>query len=76
MQEALSDLNKRVTEAVARYWLTRKKQADRQSQSGRTDQGMRSSVTGGAQMNGFIDLFTDLIVRAVSAKISSFTPDS
>jgi len=32
--------------------------------SGRSDQGARGSVTGGAQMNGFIGLITELIVEA------------
>jgi len=33
-------------------------------QSGKADQGLRSAVTGGAQMDGFVDLFADLIVEA------------
>jgi len=31
---------------------------------GKADQGLRSAVTGGAQMDGFVDLFTDLIADA------------
>ena len=47
--------------AVAHYWKTRAGQRDKQRQTGKADQGLRSAVTGGAQMDGFIDLFTKLI---------------
>jgi hypothetical protein len=50
--------------AVAHYWQTRAAQRRRQEESGKADQGSRSAVTGGAQMDGFIDLFTELITRA------------
>ena len=43
------------------YWATRTAQQQKQQQSGRADQGLRSAVTGGAQMDGFIELFADLI---------------
>ena len=39
----------------------RSTQALKQQQGGRVDHGARSAVTGGAQMNGFIDLFARLI---------------
>ena len=60
----LDDLTRRTGAAVAHYWNTRTGQRDRQLQTGNADQGLRSAVTGGAQMDGFIDLFTELIVRA------------
>jgi hypothetical protein len=41
--------------AVAHYWETRTAQRRRQEESGRADQGFRSAVTGGAQMDSFID---------------------
>jgi hypothetical protein len=50
--------------AVAHYWQTRAAQRRRQEESGKADHGSRSAVTGGAQMDGFIDLFTELITRA------------
>src|SRR5208337_3626747 len=50
-----------VGRAVAHYWETRATQRDKQKQTGKADQGLRSAVTGGAQMDGFIDLFTELI---------------
>jgi hypothetical protein len=55
------DLDARVLAAVRHFWATRSAQAGKQKQGGRTDQGARSAVTGGAQMDGFIDLFARLI---------------
>lgn len=63
-EETLRGLADRTGRAVAHYWNTRLGQRDRQIQTGKADQGFRSAVTGGAQMDGFIDLFTELIVAA------------
>lgn len=60
----LRDLSARTAKAVAHYWGTRTGQRNRQRQTGKADQGLRSAVTGGAQMDGFIDLFTDLVTAA------------
>ncbi len=54
----------RTAKAVAHYWQTRAAQRKKQEAGGKADQGFRSAVTGGAQMDGFIDLFTDLITQA------------
>jgi len=62
--DILRDLPAHTGRAVARYWKTRTGQQDRQRATGKADQGLRSAVTGGAQMDGFIDLFTDLITAA------------
>ncbi|MDP8274828.1 MAG: PaeR7I family type II restriction endonuclease [Candidatus Euphemobacter frigidus] len=51
----------RVGKAVAGYWLTRDSQTKRQKKSGRLDQGARGAVTGGAQMDGFISLLTEIL---------------
>lgn len=59
-----SDLQQRIARAIAHYWGTRLRQSRRQQASGQRDQGARGAVTGGAQMNGFIDLFTELLVEA------------
>ena len=53
-----------VAKAVAHYWQTRAAQRNKQETGGRADQGLRSAVTGGAQMDGFIDLFTELVTQA------------
>lgn len=63
-EDILSELPSRTGSAVAHYWKTRAGQRGKQRRIGKTDQGLRSAVTGGAQMDGFIDLFTDLIVAA------------
>ena len=55
------DLDARVQAAVRHFWDTRSTQARKQRESGSVDQGARSAVTGGAQMDGFIDLFARLI---------------
>jgi hypothetical protein len=62
--ETLKDLADRTTKAVALYWQTRSAQRQKQEQTGKADQGLRSAVTGGAQMDGFIDLFSWLIIQA------------
>jgi hypothetical protein len=52
------------SKAVAHYWQTRAAQRKKQEAGGKADQGLRSAVTGGAQMDGFIDLFTTLVTQA------------
>lgn len=64
MAKTLENLDKRLRDAVASYWQTRQKQQSRQSGAGRADQGARSAVTGGAQMDGFVQLITDIILDA------------
>ncbi|HRT09536.1 MAG TPA: PaeR7I family type II restriction endonuclease [Candidatus Paceibacterota bacterium] len=60
----LSDLPRHVGEAVRFYWETRAKQLAKQTGSGPKDQGLRSAVTGGAQMGGFVELLTRLVIEA------------
>jgi Restriction endonuclease XhoI len=60
----LSRLPKFVSAAVKFYWTTRTSQSAKQKSLGGIDQGLRSAVTGGAQMNGFIELITKLITEA------------
>ncbi len=64
MHKILNDIEKHVAQAVSHYWLTRKSQKEKQKNRGVSDAGLRSAVTGGAQMDGFIALFKDLIVDA------------
>jgi hypothetical protein len=59
--KVLAGLDTKVAEAVRTFWATRDRQARRQGAGGRKDQGARSAVTGGAQMDGFIELFSELI---------------
>jgi hypothetical protein len=60
----LSELPKYTREAVRLYWETRAKQLQKQRETGGSDQGLRSAVTGGAQMDGFIELLTKLAIEA------------
>jgi hypothetical protein len=62
--EITKNMTERTAKAVAHYWQTRATQRKRQEASGRADQGLRSAVTGGAQMDGFIVLFTELVTQA------------
>lgn len=64
MNDRFKNLQKRIVDAVSHYWKTRRSQTNRQSISGRADQGARSAVTGGAQMDGFIQLINELVTDA------------
>lgn len=56
------DLEARLQAAIRYFWATRETQARMQgSLSGSKDAGARAAVTGGAQMNGFIDLLRELL---------------
>src|SRR5690242_9630500 len=57
-------LRRRVAKAITAYWSTRQSQSAKQGASGQRDQGARSAVTGGAQMDGLIALLQALIVEA------------
>ncbi len=61
-------LSDRLSKAVAKYWHTRKSQSAKQSTTGRSDRGARSAVTGGAHMDGFVDLLAELMVEAGASK--------
>ena len=63
-QENVLHVDGETAKAVAHYWKTRATQRNKQEVGGRADHGFRSAVTGGAQMDGFIDLFTELITQA------------
>jgi len=54
-------MHERVSRAVTHFWLTRKSQ---KAKGSRKDQGTRSAVTGGAQMDGFIMLIASIIEEA------------
>lgn len=64
MLKIIENLENHIGKAVAHYWQTRKAQREKQKKRGISDAGLRSAVTGGAQMDGFIRLFTELIVDA------------
>ena len=64
MARIIDNLENHISKAVTHYWLTRKSQKEKQQNKGITDAGLRSAVTGGAQMDGFIRLFSEIIVEA------------
>ncbi len=61
---SINSLHNHVSRAVAHYWETRQTQAKQQEISGKADRGARSAVTGGAQMDGFIQLLSQLVIEA------------
>ena len=63
-------------EAVIRFWTTRANQSAQQKTRGQSDQGSRSAVTGGHQMDGFIDLISSLVVDAGVNRNCIFTNSS
>lgn len=61
MRDYRDDLSK----AITHFWNTRERQSKRQgSATDRRDQGARSSVTGGKQLDGFVELIHDIAVEA------------
>ncbi len=59
----LADYDTKARSAVRKFWTRRNKAAKKQRAGGKVDQGERSAVTAGGNMNGFIDLVID-VVRA------------
>ncbi|MEW6200155.1 MAG: PaeR7I family type II restriction endonuclease [Planctomycetota bacterium] len=58
----MTDLSRRLEVAVREFWQTRQSQSERQgSTTGTRDTGARAAVTGGAQMNGFVQLVRALL---------------
>lgn len=60
----MKDLNVCVAEAVANYWCSLATHTQEQKSAGDADQIMQSTATNCAQMDGFIDLFSETIARA------------
>jgi hypothetical protein len=52
------------SDAVRAFWQIRDGQAKAQKERGQSDQGSRSAVTGGKQMDGFSSMITDLLIAA------------
>lgn len=53
-----------LSQAVRHFWVTRNGQSQKQKDSGRSDQGARSAVTGGKQMDGFVELVKSLVTKS------------
>lgn len=59
-----ANLDHEIREAVRLFWTSRSGQSKAQQARGRSDQGNRSAVTGGAHMDGFIYLLGELLRKA------------
>ncbi len=63
MPSLKDQVDRGLPEAIRRFWTIRTKQALQQGKGlGRSDTGERGAVTGGAQMNGFVDLVKALLI--------------
>ncbi|RMG23968.1 MAG: restriction endonuclease, partial [Armatimonadetes bacterium] len=60
----MTALDRRVAAAVRHFWDTRRRQQEKQRQSGKRDQGSRGAATGGSQLDGFIGLVSDLLTES------------
>ena len=61
----MRDLDSGIRAAVRHFWQTRAQQATRQGErDDDRDRGARSAVTGGRQMDAFIQLVRDLLIEA------------
>ena len=58
----LVNYEKAARAAVRNFWSSRESARQRQIEQGKADQGERASVTAGKNMNGFIDLFRNVII--------------
>ncbi len=65
-------IKSKLSNAVAQFWATRQRQVEKQTISGQSDQGLRGAVTGGAQMDGFIELISELIIESGVDKSNIF----
>ena len=58
-------LDKKIRDAVRKYWHTRQSQHERQgTANGSKDAGYRAAVTGGAHIDGFIALMKELLYES------------
>lgn len=56
-------LSARISDAVRHFWTVRSDQATAQKTRGVKDQGRRAAVTGGAQMDGFIEAISSILAE-------------
>jgi hypothetical protein len=59
----IENLRDELSEAIQLYWCTRKNQNIKQGSLGRKDSGARRAVTGGAQMDGIISIFKNVLQK-------------
>jgi len=66
------DIDQRIKAAIKFFWATREGQISRQGSGGARDQGNRGAVTGGKQLDGFIDLIRYILIETGVDKSSIF----
>jgi len=59
--------------AIQQYWFTRTKQIDGQKSGPARDQGRRGEVTGGKQLDGFLQIVRDVLALGGIKKAEVFT---
>ncbi len=70
-------LDPQLRKAVKQFWLTRESQSQKQgAATGQRDAGARTAVTGGKQMNGFVNLVRDMLVAGGIPKPSVYCEKS
>jgi len=68
---------KRLHEAVSHFWNVRGRQNTRQgSATGQRDAGHRAAVTGGRQLDGFIELLKDIAIDCGMTSAQVYTKDT
>jgi len=68
----MRDLDEKVRAAVRYFWVSRSGQMDAQRERGVQDQGTRGSATGGKHLDGFLNLFADLLTESGVRKDSIY----
>jgi hypothetical protein len=58
----MKDLDSRVSLAIRHFWVTRRRQGQQQGRTGRRDRGARTAVTGGAQLDEFVELIAQCLI--------------
>ena len=57
----LCDFENKARDAIKGFWQARDDARQKQKESGKADQGERTGVTGGKNLDGFSSLLVDLI---------------
>lgn len=62
LDRLLLDLPNRIQVAIEHFWEARTVAIERQRSAGKADAGFRGAVTGGAQMNAFVEILVDVML--------------
>jgi len=62
----LADYEHKAKKAVTAFWKSRNAASAKQAQSGKSDQGERSGVTAGKNMDGFCSLSSAVILELLT----------